>query len=128
MNRIVFLIVFITYALTGKSQTSELPVISADRPGMATSPFVIKPKSFQIETGFSHENDRRENQLVQTFLYNSTLLRYGLNKNAEIRLQTDYANVKTDSVNITGFNPLTIGTKLLISEGKNLIPKTSFFS
>jgi len=118
--------VFMTFAIASKSQTTDLPDFSADRPGMATSPFVVNSKSFQIETGFSFENDSRENQFVQTFLYNSIFLRYGLNKNAEIRLQTDYANVKTDSVSITGFNPLTIGTKLLISEGKKFIPKTSF--
>ncbi len=126
MNRIIIFVTFIVLTNTAQSQTTELPDFSADRPGMATSPYIVNSKSFQIETGFSSENDNRENYLVQTFLYISSLLRYGINKNAEIRLQTDFANVKTDSLNTTGFNPLTIGTKLLITEGKNIIPKTSF--
>ena len=101
--------------ISSKSQTNELPDISADRPGMSTNPFIAPSKKIQIETGFSYENDKRENLFQETTLYNSALFRYGLNKNSEIRLQTDYAKVKTDSISITGFNPLTVGTKLLIS-------------
>ena len=112
--------------ISSKSQTNELPDISADRPGMATSPFIAQSKKMQIETGFSYENDKRENTFQETFIYNSALLRYGLNKNSEIRLQTDYTTVKTDSISITGFNPLILGTKLLISEQKGILPKTSF--
>jgi len=112
--------------ISSKSQTNELPDISADRPGMATNPFIAPSKKIQIETGFSYENDKRENLFQETTLYNSALFRYGLNKNSEIRLQTDYAKVKTDSISITGFNPLTVGTKLLISEQKSILPKASF--
>ncbi len=112
--------------VSGKSQINELPDISADRPGIATSPYIATSKIIQIETGFSYENDKRENTLQETFLYNTSLLRYGLNNNSEIRLQTDYISVKTDSINNTGFNPFTIGTKLLISEQKGILPKTSF--
>lgn len=63
---------------------------------------------------------------METTLFNSSLLRYGINKNSEIRLQVDYAKVKKDGIAFTGFNPIIIGTKLDISEGKSIIPKTSF--
>jgi len=62
----------------------------------------------------------------KNFLYNSTLLRYGINKNSEIRFQTDYAQFKAGNYKISGFNPLTVGTKLLISEKKGILPQTSF--
>lgn len=41
-------------------------------------------------------------------------------------MQTDYLQVKTDSANFTGFDPLMIGTKLCISEAKGIVPKISF--
>jgi len=103
-----------------------MPDISADRPGMATPPSISQPREIQIETGFSYEKIRYENNFQETILYNSTLLRYGITKNSEIRIQTDFAQVKTDSSNITGFNPLTIGTKLLLMEEKGILPQTSF--
>ena len=116
----------IAITLAGKSQTNEIPDISADRPGVATPPSIMQPKLFQLETGYSFEKISGENTFEETTLYNSSLLRYGINQNSEIRIQTDFANVKTDSTNITGFNPLTLGTKLLISEQKGILPKTSF--
>jgi len=122
----IYLFVFLLFAsLASKSQTSELPDISADRPGMATPPSIIVPKCFQVETGYSYEKNKLEIPFQENILYNSTLLRYGINKNSEVRLQTDYARFKTDSVDITGFNPLTIGTKITVSEEKGIIPKTS---
>jgi hypothetical protein len=126
INKIIIVVLLIIIALTGNSQTNEIPDISADRPGVATPPFIIQPKLFQIETGFSYEKITGENTYQETTLYNTSLLRYGIDQNSEIRLQTDYANVKTDSTSITGFNPLTLGTKVYISEQKGILPKTSF--
>jgi len=126
MNKIIFVFFLFLISINCKSQTVEIPDIIPDRPGMTTGPFIVLPKKFQIETGFLYEKNMEDNTLGETILYNSTLLRFGINKNAEIRLQTDFAKVKTDSLNITGFNPLTIGTKILISESKGAIPQTSF--
>ena len=126
MDKIIFCVMFLVMAVVCKSQTTEIPDIYADRPGMATSPFIVCPKKFQIETGFSYEKMTGDVRFQETILYNSTLIRYGINKNAEIRVQTDFAQVKTDSVNITGFDPFVVGAKLLITEGKGVLPKTSF--
>jgi len=126
MTKIIIGVFLLIISATCKSQTIELSDISADRPGMATPPAISQPKALQIETGFSYEKIKYENSFQETILYNTTLLRYGINQNSEIRLQTDYTQVKTDSLNITGFNPLTIGTKLFISEEKGILPKTSF--
>jgi hypothetical protein len=126
MNKLIILIAFLTYTISSYSQTNEWPDISADRPGMATPPSMMTARSFQIESGYSYEKDNRENSLQETFLYNTTLLRYGLNKDAEIRLQADYAKVKTDRTTHTGFNPLTIGTKIRFAKGEKIIPETSF--
>jgi len=115
MNKVIIIALLLSISFVSKSQTVELPDISADRPGMATTPFILQPQKLQIETGFSYKKIKIEKTFQETILYNSTLLRYGINQNSEIRLQTDYAQVKKDSLNIKGFNPLTIGTKLLVS-------------
>lgn len=125
MNKSIITALLIALTITGKSQTDEIPDISADRPGMATPPFILQPKKVQIETGFSYEKILFDNNFQETILYNSSLIRYGINRNSEIRLQTDYARVKTDSTNITGLNPLTIGAKLLILGAKGILPTTA---
>jgi hypothetical protein len=101
-------------AISSKSQTIQLPDISADRPGMATTPFILLPQKLQIETGFSFEKIQTKTTIQETTLYNSSLIRYGINENSESRLQMDYAHVKTDSFDIKGIIPLTIRTKLLV--------------
>jgi len=122
MNKLIISFFLFIIVVVCKSQTVELPDISADRPGMATPPNISIPKKVQIETGISY----KEITFQETMLYNSTLLRYGINQNSELRLQSGYAQFKKDNLNISGFNPLIIGTKLMISEAKGILPKTSF--
>lgn len=110
-----------TFTIIGKSQTNDSPEFVADRPGIATSPFIIGPQSFQIGSGFSIENDHRENQSIQTMLWNTTI-QYGINEHVDVSLQTDYAFEKADSAHVSGLNPLTVGSKFLISEGNKFIP------
>ena len=119
-------ILFCLMSFLGISQTSNIPDISADRPGMSTPPALAEPKTVQVETGFSYEQSHLDNSFRETILYNTTLLRFGINKNFEIRLHTDFAGVRTDSLTVTGFNPLGIGTKVLLFEHKGILPRTSF--
>ena len=126
MNKIFVSILLLIFSLVCKSQTVEEPDFSADRPGMATPPSIVQPEIFQIETGYAFEKITGENIFQETTLFNTSLLRYGINKNSEIRMQTDYAQVKTHQSKITGFDPLIVGTKLLITEGKSVLPQTSF--
>lgn len=126
MKRILFFLMFIVIVVSGYSQTTDLPEFSADRPGMATPPGIMPANYFQIETGFAYEKINTRDLFQETTYYNTSVFRYGINKNSEIRLQTDYLRVKTDSLRTTGLNPLTIGTKLLIAEENKFIPQTSF--
>ena len=126
MLRIIISFFFISIAFVCNSQTVETPDFSADRPGMATSASIMQPNVAQIESGFSYEKFKIGKINSENTFYNASLLRYGMNKNFEIRLQTDYARFKSDSSDIIGFDPITIGTKLLISENKGIIPQASF--
>jgi len=120
-------LLLILVALPAISQTTDLPDITADRPGMSTPPSIVGAKSIQFESGFSFEKITSGNTVQENILYNTTLVRYGINKYAEIRLQTDYAQEKTDSTNLIGLNPLTLGTKILVAKGNKILPFTSLF-
>jgi hypothetical protein len=116
----------IIFILQVRAQDTSDEAISSDRPGIATPPSILGPGRVEIETGFSAEKISGPDFYQETILYNTTVLRFGINKNFEIRLQDDFARVKTDSLVITGLNPVTIGTKLLISQGKGAVPEVSF--
>lgn len=125
MNKILFSFLFLFTIVTGRSQNNDLPVISPDRPGMATSPFLVIPHKLNIEAGLGYEKSNYESFLKETFQYNSTVLRYGLWSFAEARIQTDYTRLKADSADIRGFNPFTVGTKIKLLKEKGIIPATS---
>jgi hypothetical protein len=112
--------------ISGNAQNNEIPAIASDRPSISADVSLVPPHKFNIETGFCTERIIKDRIFQSTITYNTTLLRYGINNNAEIRLQTDYLGHKEDNINISGFNPLTIGTKLLINDTGEIIPKTSF--
>jgi hypothetical protein len=125
MNRIVIGIVLVAMTVTVLSQSVELPTMTPDRPGFATSPFIVYPKHFQIESGSAYERASGNHTFQELILFNTLLARYGINKILEVRLQSDFAKVKTDSVSHMGFSLITAGAKLLVYKGKGIIPMTS---
>ena len=108
-----------------EEQEVKKPDICADRPGMATPPALVLPQYFQLESGFSFEKLMTDISLQESSQYPNILIRYGISKIAELRLQTDFTNVRTDNQNITGFDPLGIGTKIFICKGSGYLPATS---
>lgn len=125
MRDLLISIVCVFFMTAIKSQDTIWSDFSADRPGAATGPFIVAPGKLQIEAGFSYEKIRKDNIFQRSVLYPTTLFRYGLSSRAEIRLQADYADVKTDGQNIKGLTPFTAATKLFIAEGWSWIPKTA---
>lgn len=101
---------------------------SPDRPGMATGTGVLNAGFWQFETGFGYESDKRED--VKTFTLNTSMLRYGLTGNTELRLQLDGFGVQEAGSNkFSAFlAPPVIGTKIRICEEKGIIPQTSFMA
>ena len=123
--RIFLLVCLLFVAVRGRSQDIVLPAISADRPGMATSPGIVLPHKFQIETGSGFEHLRNAASFHEQGMYNSSLFRFGINSFSEIRLQTDLVGIKTDSLQYAGFNPVTVGSKILLSGSKGILPDVS---
>ena len=122
MNKYLLVIsIFIVGSNTLFSQS--LPSIQTDRPDQTESPFIIPANHFQMEAGFSSQ---KESEDVNSYLYPSTLIRYGVNANFELRLITEYAQLNIDDETYSGITPVTLGMKVKLAEEKGIIPTTSF--
>ena len=100
--------------------------IDTDRPDQTESAGIVPKSYFQAEIGFNKENISADNY---NLVYPTALLKYGFNK-FELRLETvflsSYEQRIPESKWITGFLPVEIGVKALITEEKKIVPKTSF--
>jgi hypothetical protein len=111
--------------LSVAAQKDSIPELEADRPDQTETPSIVPKRYFQFETGFVFERtDPRSKQIVHP----STLWKYGLNGNIELRLITELNTIKEAGTSVSGLIPIAIGFKTKISEEKGLIPKTSLIA
>lgn len=127
-----FLILFlITFSLIAKAQ-NETPELITDRPDQTESSAVVPHKSLQIETGFVMKNKETDFIVQRSYEYNTTILRYGLLKNMELRLGMEYlgdkvSNKKSDTTNnVLGLSPIYTGFKIKIAEEEGWKPEIAF--
>jgi hypothetical protein len=112
-----------------ESQTASVPGLVTDRPDATEAPTVVPVGSLQVETGaFTtsfEENGRKE----EVFGYNTTLLRYGILDNLELRIGWNFEEVQTtingmELGNVqSGLSPLLFGAKVAIKEEKGWLPE-----
>ncbi len=81
-------------------------LINPDRPGIADGSGTLGRGRFQIEIG-----GERDDQSGQKVLAIPTLLRYGLTKSFELRIETNGYNHPLDSAAGSGLAPVSIGAK-----------------
>jgi Putative MetA-pathway of phenol degradation len=80
-------------------------VINADRPGIADGSTTVNRSAFQVEVGAERDDDGNVHTLITPLL-----LRYGLAKDFELRMETaGYGRVL--GFGEDGFNPLSAGFK-----------------
>lgn len=131
MKFIFILTIFLSLAALVKAQ-EVVPELITDRPDQTESSVVVPHKSLQIETGFVMENNKADLASQKSFAYNSTLLRYGLLKNFELRLGLEYLGEKvtinnTDTTTtMSGFSPLYTGFKVKIADEDGWKPEIAF--
>ncbi len=129
--RIILILGLVIVSLLAKAQ-DDVPELITDRPDQTESSSVVPQKSLQIETGFVVENYATDFIKQKSFSYNTTLLRYGLLKNFELRLGLEYLGEKvsiknTDTTNTTsGIGPLYTGFKIKIAEEDGWKPEIAF--
>lgn len=117
--------------ITGWSQ-KEVPELVTDRPDQTESSAVVPLRSLQVETGLVLTGDKTDLAEFRSFRYNTTLLRYGLFKNFELRAGLEYLNESEklldtgDMSSLTGFSPLYLGFKTRITEERGWLPEIAF--
>jgi hypothetical protein len=116
--------------------------IMTDRPDQTECPSLTPKGWFQVETGYQREYDRDKETNAQTecTLFNSTLWKYGLSHNFELRVITEVQqdkyisstrfneSEKDSTSTISGFSPIAVGCKVFVCEEKGIRPKTSLIS
>lgn len=119
MIRSLYAMVFLLFCNGLKAQN----IITSDRPDQSDGTETVEKKQLQIETGVEFS---KQDELTNA-LKNMTLIRYGVSKQFEIRLSTEYQQV-TDSVKKTGFQPITLSCKNVICQQKGIRPAITLVS
>lgn len=119
------LFLFLTFQ--GMAQETPSPEeLITDRPDETEAPALV-PKGFlQVETGFFYKEFSRDISEDLIRGYNTSLLRYGLLENLELRIGTDLIKREekgNEAENNTGLTPLLLGAKIGIAEEKGVFPE-----
>jgi hypothetical protein len=131
MKHISWTVLFCLFTVSLIAQ-DERPELVTDRPDQTESSVVVPRKSLQIETGISLTNDEAEGAESRTISLASTLLRYGLFENAELRVGVNYDLLRVSQAigdtSLQGFTPVDIGTKVYISEEDGFLPELALIA
>jgi hypothetical protein len=133
ISRLGFALFFIAMnpvIMAQEAETEEEMI--TDRPDATESPRVVPRKSIQIETGFFYESFKEQQVQNETIGYNTTLLRYGVLDNFEMRLGWNFEEgvisengIRNQDVS-SGYSPLLLGMKIEIIREKGLMPDIGF--
>ena len=115
-----FTLLLLFQALLTSAQNNK--PIQADRPDQTETPAIVPKGMFQVETGFTFQKNDAHSK---TFSLPSTLWKYGVNENFELRFITEFVTEENGSSKSNGFTPVLIGLKVKLCEEKGIVPKTS---
>ncbi|OUR93898.1 hypothetical protein A9Q87_04085 [Flavobacteriales bacterium 34_180_T64] len=132
LNYTCILGIFATSSMSIAQENAPLDALITDRPDATESPNAV-PKGFlQVETGAFYESFEENSIKNETYTFNTTLVRYGLLDNLELRLGWDFVEGKTkvngsaiDDVT-SGLNPLLFGFKTSIAKENGCFPEIGF--
>lgn len=119
------LISFLLLLISLVGYTQNIEPIQADRPDQTETPAIVPIGMFQVETGFTFQKNDKKSTL---FSLPTTLWKYGVNENFELRLITEFISEENNISKSNGFNPIYVGFKVKLANEKGIIPKTSFIS
>ncbi|MCB2222260.1 MAG: transporter [Bacteroidetes bacterium] len=105
-----------------------------DRPDQTESSVTVPRKSLQIETGFIYEHYAEDQYVLENMALGTTLLRYGVLENFELRLGSSYqintlkpASGTADTTQ-QGIAPISVGIKVYIVQEKGIWPELSLLA
>ena len=128
---LVLFVSFGSYSIFAQEE-SVLSDLITDRPDQTESPTTISKGFLQIETGSYYESFKENNIKYEAYTYNTTLLRFGLLNNLELRMETEFVEgrIKVDGHtldNVTsGLQPLKFGFKTTIAPENGWMPEIGF--
>lgn len=129
MKKIAVFLVVALLSLTTTAQTEDIGALVTDRPDATESASLVRKSFLQIETGGFYKESGADSFKTKETVYNTTLLRYGLLDNLELRLGMDYRsttfefNGRQAGDRLSGTSPLLLGAKIGIAEEKGWMPK-----
>lgn len=127
------------YALSqdGKpaKESDDVELLAPDRPGLGEAIGIVQPRQVQLETGFLYNEVRSNYARWQLVTYNQTLVRAGISRTTELRLDynlvqesfttfSTFGSFKVSSP--TAFVPFRVGFKTRLLENKKWIPTVAF--
>jgi hypothetical protein len=113
-------------------ETDEVGAIITDRPDATEASSTVGKGILQIETGGLYESFEENTIKSEAYTYNTTLVRYGILDNLELRLGWDFVEGvtkvngnKVDNI-ASGLSPLLLGVKIDIAGEKDGMPEIAF--
>lgn len=121
MKKITISLITVLFVLTTGYAQEELPTVVPERPGYTWGAEVTPHHKIIWDQGIGYESTPEGEN---TMTLSSTVLRYGLFENMELRVGSDFImyNKGEAIAPFTGVNPLTIGTKIKLYEGSGILP------
>ena len=120
----------VSFSYSQNQETNEALV--TDRPDQTEASSTVGKGILQIETGGLYETFEDNNIKTENYTYNTTLVRYGILDNMELRVGWDFVEGvtkvngnKLDNIT-SGFSPLLLGVKIDITEEKGAMPEIAF--
>ncbi len=124
----LFLFGIFLSARAQEENNATIPMVT-DRPDATESPSTVPIGTLQIETGAFYTSFEQNGIEEEVFGYNTTLLRYGLLDNLELRLGWNFEETRTTVGGSrlmdvqSGFSPMLAGMKVAITEEKGAMPE-----
>lgn len=122
-----FLLTSTTFTFAQEENT--LGALITDRPDATEASSTVGKGVMQIETGGLYESFKENKLKTEAYTYNTTLVRYGILDNIELRVGWNFTEGRTKLNNnaldnvTSGFSPLLLGVKIDIAEENGAMPE-----
>ncbi|QZT36595.1 transporter [Halosquirtibacter xylanolyticus] len=118
--------ILLLWCLFGTLLYNNAQDINTDRPDVTESYYTVPRNSLQIETGYMFEKSTDFKEINHT--YNTTLLRYGLVDNLELRFNIAYMHskgIEGNPMSNYGWGDMQVGLKFYVLDQDKFLPYLS---
>jgi hypothetical protein len=126
---LTFLVLFFSLSIAFAQDNNDLGDLITDRPDATESPNTMPVGFLQWETGAFFVKEESGSVQTKATTFNTSLFRYGLLENLELRLGFNFTEVTT-SINgvesadlLSGLEPLLVGAKISIAKENGWMPE-----